>query len=127
MRALFAALLLALAVTAAQPARAADLVGLQYDGGVRAESVLIYDYRPGVLVRAWWLSPWHDRHYFPATGKRPRLGRLENLSAKSRPVKPAATFYRAWSTSELVFDDASRPRARAPERIPLRRDVPVKP
>jgi hypothetical protein len=127
MRALFTATLLALAVAAAQPARAADLVALQYDAGVRAESVWLYDYQPGVITRAWWLSPWHDRHYFPATGKRPRLGRLENLSAKRRPIKPAATFYRVWSTSELIFDEASRPFARAPERVPPRRDVPVKP
>ncbi len=127
MRSLLAALLIALGVAAAQPARAADPVGLQYGEGVRAGAVLIYDYRPGVLVRAWWLSPWHDHHYFPATGKRPRLGRLENLSAKSGPIKPAATFYRVWSTSDLFFDDAPRPLARAPERIPLRPEAPAKP
>jgi hypothetical protein len=44
MRALFAAVLIALGIAAAQPARAADPVGLQYDEGVRAGSVLIYDY-----------------------------------------------------------------------------------
>jgi hypothetical protein len=126
MRALFVVILLALSV-AAQPARATDLAGLQYDEAVRAEPVLIYDYRPGVLVRAWWLSPWHNHHYFPATGKRPRLGRLENLSAKRGPIKPAANFYRAWSTSDLLFDAAPRAFARAPERIPPRHDVPAKP
>ncbi len=111
MRALVAIILIALA--AAAPARAADLVEapdgysgeVQYGvrGSVRAEPVLIYDYQPGVAVRTWWLSPWQHRHYFPTTGVKPKVGRRENLAARYKPI-PAQTFYRAWSTNSLFID-----------------------
>jgi hypothetical protein len=67
--------------------------------GQRAEQFVIYDDQPGVFVRAYWLAPWRHRHYFPATGKRPRVGRYENLSAVGRPSKPAQTFRRSWSNA----------------------------
>ena len=67
--------------------------------GYRSAPLVIYDDQPGVFVRAYWLEPWDHRHYFPATGKRPRIGRHENLAAVSRPSKPAQTFRRSWSNA----------------------------
>jgi hypothetical protein len=137
MRALVAVVLIVLA--AAAPARAADLVEapddfsgeVQYDAGgfagVRAEPVLIYDYQPGVIVRSWWLSPWHQRHYFPTTGVKPKVGRRENLAARYKPV-PAQAFYRAWSTNSLFIDlPPLRAVAIDDEGIPRRRKAPAKP
>jgi hypothetical protein len=136
MRGLVTIVLLALGVATA-PVRAADLVEapggypgeVQYGdfalGGVRAQPVLIYGYDPGVLVRTWWQPPWEYRHYFPTTGKRPRIGRRENLSLRSKPPAPAKSFYRAWSTNALFAQD--RARAFPGESIPHRRPVPLPP
>jgi len=117
MRALFAAAVVMLGIAVAVPARAADLVEpgvgvgdidggqMNYRGwsihGVRAAPVILYDIQPGVVTRTWFLSPWHHHHYFPATGEKPRSGRLEDLSARS-DVQPAESFYRSWSTNDLV-------------------------
>jgi hypothetical protein len=85
-------------------ARAADV---SFDGtrsyaiGERAGPIVIYDYQPGVVVRAYWQSPWRNRHYFPRTGKRPKVGRAENLSAPRVHYVPAQTFRRSWSTLSL--------------------------
>jgi hypothetical protein len=67
----------------------------------RAGPIVICDYQPGVVVRAYWQSPWRNRHYFPRTGKRPKVGRAENLSAKRAHYAPAQTFRRSWSTLSL--------------------------
>jgi hypothetical protein len=64
--------------------------------------LLVYDNQPGVFVRAYWRAPWRDHHYFPATGIAPRMGSYENLSAISRPPKPATTFRRSWSNDWAV-------------------------
>ena len=123
MRVLFALALLILGIAGLAPARAADLVeppdggawpgggyteGGDRSSGVRALPVVIYDYEPGVSVRHYWLSPWRHRHYFPVTGKPPRLGRAENLSSVGGIHRPAETFTRYWSTTEL-FVRAPRP------------------
>lgn len=146
MRALFAAVIITLGLAAATPARAADLVEpgpageieagqMHYAGGsfdgVRAGEVLIYDDQPGVIRRAWWLAPWRHRHYFPARGERPVLGRLEDLSARSE-VHPAKTFYRSWSNVALFVPPPPPPvraRARAldDEGMPRRPRTPVQP
>jgi hypothetical protein len=65
----------------------------------RSAPLVIYDNQPGVAMRAYWQAPWGHRHYFPATGKRPRIGRHENLAAVGRPSKPAQTFRRSWSNA----------------------------
>ena len=54
----------------------------------RIEPLIVYDYQPGVIVRSYWWSPWQNRHYFPKTGKRPKVGRLERVTA--RKSSPAA-------------------------------------
>ena len=107
MRVLFAVAFIALGFAGVAATSAADLPSVQsgyYSTrssvvGQRAEQLVIYDDQPGVLVRAYWLAPWRHRHYFPATGKRPRIGRHENLIAPSRPSKPAQTFQRSWSNA----------------------------
>jgi hypothetical protein len=87
-------------------ARAAELPagspGIYFEHGQRSEMLWLYDDQPGVVVRAYWRAPWRHHHYFPATGIAPRIGRYENLSAVSRPPKPAKTFRRSWSNTWAV-------------------------
>lgn len=98
MRVLFAIAVIALGIA---DASAADMdMGHGYFAvGQRSAPLVIYDDQPGVLVRAYWQAPWRHHHYFPATGKRPRIGRYENLAAVGRPSKPAQTFRRSWSNA----------------------------
>ena len=111
MRVLFAVLLAVLGIAGIEAACAADLpVDRGIDsftgygvGGYRAEPVVIFDDQPGVGMRAYWLAPWRNHHYFPTTGRRPKVGRAENLSAVSRHLPEAQTFYRSWSTSEVSY------------------------
>jgi hypothetical protein len=128
MRVLLAAALLSFAMIVmplplamiVMPASAADLVVPHGDfapdgawsGGVRAGQVTIFDYEPGVIVRPYWLAPWHNRHYFPTAGRAPAVGRLEDLSATGAVPQPAETFYRAWSTNDL-YPRRLLPRVRA--------------
>lgn len=101
-----------LAITGA--AQAADLpaerdVGLHYSAlGRRVAPLVIYDYEPGVVVRAYWIAPWRNRHYFPATGEAPDVGRDEDLSAGGAPPEPAESFAREWTNARAV-----------PHRVPL--------
>lgn len=106
MRVLLAIALLGLGVAGGSPARAADIptgsAGTYFEHGQRSEMVWLYDDQPGVVVRAYWDAPWRYHHYYPATGIRPRMGRYENLSAVSPPMKPAKTFRRSWSNNWAV-------------------------
>lgn len=76
-------------------------VGGYVVGGVRAPQLLVYDDEPGVYVRAYWATPWQGRHYFPFTGKKPKVGRHERLSDVRPAPPPAESFYREWSTISL--------------------------
>jgi len=100
-------------------ARAAD-VAIDHSGNYpgryseyaqRAGQVVIYDDQPGVFVRAYWSAPWRHQHYYPYTGKRPRIGRVENLSVR-RVVKPAESYHRFWSTSSAFLSEQPRSRMR---------------
>lgn len=109
MRILLAIVLLGFGVAAGSAARAADFPAVYTqsfsgysEAAYRREMVWLDDEEPGVVVRAYWRAPWHYRHYFPATGIRPRTGRYENLSAVSRPQKPAQTYRRSWSNDWTV-------------------------
>ncbi|HEY4143011.1 MAG TPA: hypothetical protein VGM57_16445 [Pseudolabrys sp.] len=88
-------------------ARAADVpsdgvsMSRDYVIGERAGPVVVYDYQPGVVVRAYWQSPWRNHHYYPSTGKRPKVGRAENLSAPRPHYRMAESYHRAWSTNAL--------------------------
>ncbi|MBV8792497.1 MAG: hypothetical protein JO237_10655 [Pseudolabrys sp.] len=98
--------------SAASAASAADF-GAQIAGGhyafaYRAEPVTIYDYEPGIYMRAYWTPSWGDRRYFPMTGKRPRVGRDENLRQVGH-YKPAESFYREWSTTRFFRETLPPP------------------
>ena len=77
MRVLFAVALIVLGIAGVTAASAADLSidrsanysSRSYAIGQRIAPLVVYDYQPGVLVRAYWLAPWRHRHYFPHTGK----------------------------------------------------------
>ena len=88
--------------------------------GYPAPPLVIYDYDPGVVVRAYWLPPWRDHHYFPFG--RDRWDRRRIKAPVGRP-KPAETYWRYWSNDgsfihELPparlrpFDTAPAPRAK---------------
>jgi hypothetical protein len=109
MRILLAIALLGIGVAAGGAARAADLPAVNpqsfsgySEAAHRGEMVRLYDDEPGIVIRAYWRAPWHYRHYFPATGIRPRTGRYENLSAVSFPQHPAQTYRRSWSNNWAV-------------------------
>lgn len=110
MRVLLAIALMGFGIVGGSAARAADLPagypqpysGRYFESGQRSEMVWLYDDQPGVVVRAYWNAPWHYHHYFPAIGILPRIGRYENLSAVSRPQKPAKTYRRSWSNNWAV-------------------------
>jgi hypothetical protein len=106
MRFFLAVLTVALGLAGTGVAVAADLSGNfsgGYGGGYRAEPLLIYSYEPGVVIRTYWAEPWRNHRYFPSNGHRPKMGRLENLSAVSRHLPEAQPFYRSWSTSDVSY------------------------
>jgi hypothetical protein len=109
MRVLLAVAVIALGIAGARAADT-DMARGYYAMVQRAEPTVVYDYQPGVVMRAYWLAPWGHRHYFPATGKRPRIGRYENLAAVSRPSKPAQTFRRSWSNASAFAYELPRDR-----------------
>ena len=80
----------------------------------RIEPLIVYDYQPGVIVRSYWWSPWQNRHYFPKTGKRPKVGRLERVTA--RKSSPPQDFYRSWS-EQIGF--LLQTHARLMSRVPV--------
>lgn len=109
MRVAFAVALIGLGIAGVNAASAADLSidRPAYDTrssaiGQRTAPLVVYDYHPGVVVRAYWLAPWRHRHYYPTTGEKPEIGRDEDLSAAGSPPEPAETFYRSWSTSAVL-------------------------
>lgn len=107
MRLLFTFALTSLGITCITPSYAADLSArwsnsTPWSIGRPALPVVIYDYQPGVDVRPYWVSPWNNHHYFPATGRRPRVGRREYFSLTRPAPKPATTFHREWSTSSAL-------------------------
>src|SRR5688500_18253848 len=67
-----------------------------------AGQIVEWDFEPGVVLRAYWLPPYANRHYFPSSGETPRLGRKENLESSVKP-EPAKSFYREWSSSPVEF------------------------
>lgn len=82
-------------------ATAADFrLSTRYDlGGPRAMPRVTYQYEPGVAMRAYWLPPWHNHHYFPRTGKRPAIGRYERHLKRHRRTRVAKSYVRYWSNA----------------------------
>ena len=134
MRVLLAIALIIFGVAGVRAARAADLTiqPVAFEYGQRAGMLVVYDNQPGVFVRAYWSAPWHDHHYFPGTGHRPKLGRDENLNAHGARLLPAKTFKRQWSNETALRhvleaeqpitlmppDPQSAPRAQLPPQNP---------
>jgi hypothetical protein len=112
MRVFIAIMLLALGIA---DARAADLSVEQGGGystrfigfGDRSGVQMFYDFEPGVIVRPYWLAPWRHRHYYPATGEKPEIGRDEDLSAPSADTERPETFRRQWSTTSTFVPNLS--------------------
>jgi hypothetical protein len=73
----------------------------------RIEPVIVYDYEPGVIVRSYWWDPWQNRHYFPKTGKRPKVGRLEHMPPR-KSSKPE-DYFRVWSVSSVFASQLPPP------------------
>lgn len=116
MRIVFAVAVVAFGVAGAHAADMGMARGY-FASGHRAASLVIYDYQPGVVVRAYWRAPWRHRHYYPTTGRRPKIGRAENLlAARSRPETPE-TFQRSWSTPWAFLPEPREERVAPP---PLR-------
>ncbi len=85
-------------VVAADLSKGGDAASTYYSAyGARIEPIVIYDDQPGVIGRSYWYAPWANRHYFPKTGKRPRVGRLEHITA--RPASRAEDYFRSWTVS----------------------------
>ena len=136
MRVLLAIALLGFGIAGGSAARAADLP-VDRDGfyspryfehGQRAGMLLVYEYEPGVVVRAYWRAPWRHHHYFPATGEPPDIGRDEDLSATGTPPRPAQTFWRSWSNA-AAFKHERHVRVRPLDEQPMPRAArpPAKP
>ena len=71
--------------------------------GRPAGQIFLYDWEPGVVVRAYWLPPWRNRHYFPFG--RDRFDR--RVRAHWVKPRPAQDFFRIWSASS-VFEAPPR-------------------
>jgi hypothetical protein len=119
MRARFAIAVLVVGVAGLGEASAADFVSGYSAGGVRAPQLLVYDNQPGIYVRAYWSAPWQDRHYYPFTGKKPKVGRHERLNAVRAVPEPAESYYREWSTLSLFPPPPRQAAAPPPPEQPL--------
>lgn len=100
-------LIAGLVLAAGGAAQAADLppdaVGVHYSAiGRRVAPLVVYDYEPGIVVRAYWIPPWRHRHYFPTSGQAPIVGRDEDLAAGGPPPEPAETYFREWTSAPAV-------------------------
>ncbi len=123
MRVLFAVLPVALGIAGISAAGAADLpidrpvnyFTLPGGVGYRAEPLMVVDYQPDVIISAYWLAPWRNRHYYPRTGTMPEIGRDEDLSAVSSPPQSAESFHRYWSSSSAFLPE--EPSHRAPRYV----------
>jgi len=108
-------MLAALATLGSKHARAADLPHYEMRGGAaaapvtRAAPVIVYDFEPGVMARAYFRSPWRNRRYFPTSDQPPVLGRDEVIPGPDREMpEQTQSYYRFWSTSIFVSDELVR-------------------
>ncbi len=133
MRVPAAVAILAFGLAGITGAGAADLRGnsagaryaVPYDViGHRAAPLIIYDYEPGVVVRAYWLPPWRHHHYFPF--RRDKV----TVRAAVRP-RPAQTYRRYWSNAWAFSHGLSPAVIRALDMAPPAHELddfkPVKP
>jgi hypothetical protein len=108
MRVLLAIAILVCALAGVPRATAADLgigarpvmSGDYYLFADRAGALIVYDFEPGIVQRAYYLPPWRDRHYFPFHAVRPR----HSQAPAGRP-RPAESYFRYWSNDGAFIDD----------------------
>lgn len=81
--------------------------GIYAPYSARIEPMIVYDYEPGVIVRSYWWAPWQNRHYFPKTGKRPKVGRLERMPPHKS--SKAEDYFRYWSVSSVFARELPPP------------------
>jgi hypothetical protein len=123
------ALAIATIISGVAGSGAADAADLWRGGsgdsiGVRAPRVYIYDSEPGVYVRAYWTQPWENRRYFPFTGKKPKIGRVEKV-ADARPG-PGEYYYREWSTTTFPAVERQTVVVREPTQAAPQYTVPLR-
>jgi len=110
----FAIIAIAASVTSTNAADVSAGPGTGYGNypvyGLRTEPVIVYDYEPGVIVRTYWEPPWRGHHYFPHTGRRPKVGRLEHIPPHR--VSRNEDYYRYWSASSIFFPEQLLPQYR---------------
>jgi hypothetical protein len=123
MRFFLASAIFVFALAGISGARGADLgvgggvrgFGDHFVAAERAGALIIYDYEPGVVQRAYWLPGWRGRHYFPFHAEKVRQ------SPAPRP-KPAESYFRYWSNDGAFLNGLppaalhSYDRAPAPRR-----------
>lgn len=67
--------------------------------GQIAGQVIVYDFEPGVVVRAYWLPPWRNQHYFPfGSGIRTKPPK----HARYVKPRPAPSYHAYWSSSSVI-------------------------
>ena len=117
MRALKAIAILVFGIAGCAVACAADLPGERaardvfthhVPNGQRVGPIVIYDFQPGVVVRAYWASPWRHRHYFPFGAEKIDVDASDN----DGPLQPAESFERSWSTCDVCARELPPLRAR---------------
>jgi hypothetical protein len=120
MRALIAIAILVSGIAGIGATRAADLpreraertvIVHRVPFGWRAGPLVIYDFEPGVVVRAYWLAPWRHRHYFPFGGTKHDA---DVAPGNGGPPEPAESFERYWSTSQTFIRELPSPRDEPP-------------
>ncbi|RDV05379.1 hypothetical protein [Undibacter mobilis] len=114
-----AALLGTFGLTAVEAADLSGRAGYYESYPSRAPQVVVYDVEPGTEIRAYWARPWQNRRYFPFTGKKPKVGRHEDLNAPRRIAAPAPTYYQEWSTLSLYPPHAIMPPADVAPSAPI--------
>lgn len=106
MRTLKAIAVLVFGIAGCAAASAADLPGERaardvfahhVPNGQRVGPIVIYDFQPGVVVRAYWASPWRHRHYFPFGAEKIDVDAPDN----DGPLQPAESYERSWSTCDM--------------------------
>jgi hypothetical protein len=53
-------------------------------------------------MRAYWLPPWRNRHYFPFHGN---LGKRRAMAPPAGRPKPAETYWRYWSNDGAFLNE----------------------
>ena len=129
MRALKAITILVFGIAGCAAARAADLPGERaardvfthhVPNGQRVGPIVIYDFQPGVVVRAYWASPWRHRHYFPFGAEKIDVDASDN----DGPLQPAESYERSWSTCDMCARALPPPPLRARDEAPADEQLP---